>query len=33
MHTADGIILGASKLNHLIANMDACGEGPLDERE
>ena len=29
----DGIILGASKLNHLMANMDACEEGPLDERE
>ena len=31
--TADGIILGASKLNHLVANMNACEEGPLDERE
>ena len=29
----DGIILGASKLNHLVANMNACEEGPLDERE
>ena len=34
MHTdADGIILGASKLSHLVANMNACEEGPLDERK
>ena len=34
MHTnIDGIILGASKLNHLVANMNACEEGPLDERK
>ena len=30
---ADGIILGGSKLNHLVVNMDACEEGPLDERK
>ncbi len=28
---ADGIILGASKPAHLIANIDACGQGPLSE--
>ena len=28
----DAIIIGMSKKNHLEANMDACEEGPLDER-
>lgn len=27
---ADGIIIGCSKLDHLMANVDACEEGPLD---
>ena len=29
----DAIIVGASCIDHLKANMDACKEGPLDERE
>ena len=29
----DAIILGASCIDHLTANMDACKEGPLDQRE
>lgn len=28
----DAIILGASCLEHLNSNMDACKEGPLDQR-
>jgi len=31
-HTrADGVILGASRIEHLEANLTACEEGPLDE--
>ena len=29
----DGIILGGSSLEHIIANIDACKEGPLDESQ
>ena len=29
----DAIIIGASNKEHLVSNMDACEEGPLDERE
>lgn len=29
--TATGLILGASKMRHLTANIAACKEGPLDE--
>ena len=32
-YLADGIILGASKMDHLVANLSACEEGPLDERK
>lgn len=28
----DGIIIGCSRLEHLVANLDACQEGPLDTR-
>ena len=28
----DAIIIGASNMDHLMANLDACEEGPLDER-
>lgn len=27
----DGLIIGASKRTHLIANLAACAEGPLKE--
>lgn len=30
---ADGIILGGSRMDHLVANMSACEEGPLEESE
>ena len=30
---SDGIIIGISSMEHLVANLDACEEGPLDERE
>jgi len=29
---SDGIIIGVSSMEHLVANLDACEEGPLDER-
>ena len=29
---SDAIIIGASKLEHLLSNMEACKEGPLDQR-
>ena len=30
---SDGIIIGVSKMNHLVSNLEACEEGPLDERK
>ena len=29
----DAIIIGANNRDHLVANLDACEEGPLDERK
>ena len=29
----DGIIIGASRLEHVINNIAVCGEGPLDDSE
>ena len=29
----DAIIIGVSSKEHLVSNMDACEEGPLDKRE
>lgn len=29
----DAIIIGGSKMEHMITNLDACEEGPLDERK
>ena len=31
-HPLDVIILGASKLEHLVNNLEACQEEPLDQR-
>ena len=31
--STDGVIIGVSCLEYLLANLDACEEGPLDERE
>ncbi|CAI8054992.1 Aflatoxin B1 aldehyde reductase member 2 [Geodia barretti] len=28
----DAIIIGASKMEHLVSNLEACEEGPLDKR-
>ena len=27
---ADGIIIGGSNIDHIVANVKACEEGPLD---
>ena len=27
----DGVILGVSKIEHLVANIDACSQPPLDQ--
>ena len=29
----DGVIVGVSCLEYLVSNLDACEEGPLDERK
>lgn len=29
----DGVIIGAGRKDHLVANLDACEEGPLDKRK
>ena len=31
--TLDAIIIGANNRDHLVTNLDACEEGPLDERK
>lgn len=31
--TIDGVIMGGSSLEHIVANIDASEEGPLDQSE
>ena len=31
LHCVDGIIIGGSSLDHILSNISACEEGPLDQ--